>query len=343
MTSKFDPNTVVDDINKFIDSEEFVNDRSKEEICQVLELCELNINQAITFFTNLGRKYDCHQLFEFLQHSSILFGQDLNSVRRLLNILSKKLGTDFFSSLSTFLQLFSQNAERSTNGEEIQKLKSIITEKEQEISSLYQALNSLNKQIVTIYEKSQNPKVIKPKSTSNYNVNIESLKMVPKDSKNFYNIYNLLNACALQDDDETIKFAIANNFHEVKHDYHGRNILIQTEAKGDLKFAKKLIEFGADPNAKDQYDNTAFYFFCDKGNLEAVKYFSLPKFDINLKFSSGCTALMIACKNNHTDIVEYLLSLPGIDVNLRDKIGFTADNYASSPKIKALLKGKLGS
>ena len=40
----------------------------------------------------------------------------------------------------------------------------------------------------------------------------------------------------------------------------------------------------------------------------------------------GNTPLHLACKGGHTICVEYLLSTPGIDVNIKDKVSFAVCN-----------------
>lgn len=336
MTLKFDPESLANGIQTLVDSESFVDEHSKEQVIKVLELCELTIQQTITLYTNLARKFDAIQLFEIFQHTSVLFSQDLNSIRRLLNLLSKKLGADFFGNLSTYLQLYSPNADNEAANEEIKKLKQTIAQKDQEIAECQQICAKQEQQIdKNLPANSPQAQNTKP------NENLEKLKQLAKNAANFYNIYNLLNECANQGDDETIKYAVQNNFHEIRNDYHARNILIQTEVKTDIKLAAKLIEYGADPNARDSAGLTLLYHLCHKGNIDAVKILAgMPKIDINAPTKNGSTTLMISCRDNHVEIVEYLLTVPGINVNLRDKIGLTALNYATNERIRTLIKNK---
>ena len=41
---------------------------------------------------------------------------------------------------------------------------------------------------------------------------------------------------------------------------------------------------------------------------------------VQLYLQEGYTCLMAACNNGHLDVVEFLLSLPQVDVNARDEV-----------------------
>ncbi len=59
-----------------------------------------------------------------------------------------------------------------------------------------------------------------------------------------------------------------------------------------------------------------FQYAARAGSLEKVKQFITKKLDIN---ADDGFALVEACKNNHMDVVEFLLQLEGIDVNLHHR------------------------
>ena len=61
---------------------------------------------------------------------------------------------------------------------------------------------------------------------------------------------------------------------------------------------------------------------------EADKWHEDENGNIYFKHDAGCTALMIACCNNDTDIVKLLLE-NGADPNIQSNLGFTALIYAS--------------
>jgi len=63
-----------------------------------------------------------------------------------------------------------------------------------------------------------------------------------------------------------------------------------------------------------------------------------PKFDINLRCDyRNCSSLMRAVDQNRKDLVEYLLSIPGINVNQRDTYNSTTLHFCVDISILRLL------
>eukprot|EP00041_Stephanoeca_diplocostata_P005533 m.63544 g.63544 ORF g.63544 m.63544 type:complete len:276 (-) comp15840_c2_seq7:195-1022(-) len=65
------------------------------------------------------------------------------------------------------------------------------------------------------------------------------------------------------------------------------------------------------------------------GNLSQVQeYLTKRGQDINLRDGRGLTPLMVACDRDHGDIVRYLATVPGVNVNATDEDNQTALHYA---------------
>lgn len=75
--------------------------------------------------------------------------------------------------------------------------------------------------------------------------------------------------------------------------------------------------------------------------LKAVQYLLRVGADINYKNQSGETALMAAVKMGNTEIVEFLISVPEVDLKAKNKSGESAKDLASIPEIKKLITDKL--
>jgi ankyrin repeat protein len=73
------------------------------------------------------------------------------------------------------------------------------------------------------------------------------------------------------------------------------------------------------------------------GDLPAMQKLLDAGADINARSVWGSTALMYAVKTERPEVVQLLLSR-GANVNLKDKYGGTALASADSPAIVALLK-----
>jgi ankyrin repeat protein len=76
---------------------------------------------------------------------------------------------------------------------------------------------------------------------------------------------------------------------------------------GELLDVKRLIEKGADVNAKDNEGITALMYAVAFEHPEMVKLLIDAGADVNAKDNEGITALMVASFEGYTDIVELLI------------------------------------
>ena len=78
---------------------------------------------------------------------------------------------------------------------------------------------------------------------------------------------------------------------------------------------------------QDDYGNTALMFACEFGDFRTVKILREKNASFYLKYKDGYTALTLACKFKHEDIINYILDLDDIlpeYVNLYTNDGNTA-------------------
>jgi hypothetical protein len=100
--------------------------------------------------------------------------------------------------------------------------------------------------------------------------------------------------------------------------------LVTCGRNGDLELAKKLLAEGVDVNAKDKYW-TALILAARRGHKDIVELLlEQENIDINAKDNYGNTALMWAAYRGHKDIAEMLLEQENIDINAKDNNGSTA-------------------
>ena len=92
-----------------------------------------------------------------------------------------------------------------------------------------------------------------------------------------------------------------------------------------------LIDAGADLETKtqDMHRCTPLLVACCKGILAIVKMLVQAGADVCATDDIGMTSLMRSAANGHTEIVRYLLGLPGVDVNHTIKVHINALNLAS--------------
>ena len=69
-----------------------------------------------------------------------------------------------------------------------------------------------------------------------------------------------------------------------------------------------LVEAGADVCATDNQGDTCLTLAAYHGHTETVRYLvGLPEVDVNHRTRAGCTALQLARKKPHADVVQVLL------------------------------------
>ena len=150
---------------------------------------------------------------------------------------------------------------------------------------------------------------------------------------------------------------ILNIFYEhdtpierARYSYLGDDLPRLNEAIGenDEECAAALLDDGDDPNEVDVDGWNALHWAAHQRIWAALEGFSLPLFqkilgmihNVNAVTNGGSTALMLAARYNHLDLVKALMNHPGIDVNVQDRDNRTALHvavYENHPDIVAQL------
>ena len=114
-------------------------------------------------------------------------------------------------------------------------------------------------------------------------------------------------------------------------------------ARGDYANAMKMIEQGADIEAKDPGAGaSALHYAVMKGEMPMVGLLVQRGADVNSRTKSGTTPLHTAVLYNRFDVVEYLLD-KGCEVNAKSTSGATPLGLALAARfqrIEKLLRGK---
>lgn len=97
-------------------------------------------------------------------------------------------------------------------------------------------------------------------------------------------------------------------------DERGEQLLAATR-KGDLATVRRLLDEGADVNAKTRYDSTPLFFACDRGHLEIARLLIERGASLNVKDNFyNATALGLALGKKHDDVVALLIE-KGVDAS----------------------------
>ncbi|KAA0718883.1 KN motif and ankyrin repeat domain-containing protein 4 [Triplophysa tibetana] len=119
--------------------------------------------------------------------------------------------------------------------------------------------------------------------------------------------------------------------------------MTSAESPGDLKVIQQLIELGDVNNRVGQVGQTALHLAVRHGRIPVVRLLLAHGADPNARDHAGTTPLICACERGHVNVVRILLDEANCDVNLKDKGGRSALSLAtraSHTEIVDLLKGR---
>jgi uncharacterized protein len=105
-------------------------------------------------------------------------------------------------------------------------------------------------------------------------------------------------------------------------DNRGRTALLLATHGNHVAVARALIAAGADVNAKDDMQDSAFLYAGAEGRIEILKM-TLPTADLKSTNRYGGTALIPAAHHGHTEAVRILLAT-AIDKDHVNRLGWTA-------------------
>ncbi len=103
--------------------------------------------------------------------------------------------------------------------------------------------------------------------------------------------------------------------------------LCEPSRSGDLTEVKRLLDGGADPNAANQWGETALMRAANYGKSEVAELLLSAGADLNVADGTGRDLLIFAANRGHAEFVEVLLSA-GADPNAADKGGRTVLMWA---------------
>ena len=112
---------------------------------------------------------------------------------------------------------------------------------------------------------------------------------------------------------------------------------LNASEKGNLQKIKKLLENGANVNARNKWGDTALMRSALKGHKEVVEILIENGANINAKNGLMDTTMMYAAANGHVEIVQLLID-KGADVNAKNYWQYTAIALAALNKHEKVVK-----
>ncbi|KTF95077.1 hypothetical protein cypCar_00040067 [Cyprinus carpio] len=89
---------------------------------------------------------------------------------------------------------------------------------------------------------------------------------------------------------------------------------------------------GANLDICDAEQRTPLMYACENNHLETVKYLLKAGASTGHKDMRGSTCLHLAARGGHTGVLQYLVSMPSIDVNCKDDGGWAPLTWATENK-----------
>ncbi|KAJ8934306.1 hypothetical protein NQ318_004607, partial [Aromia moschata] len=126
---------------------------------------------------------------------------------------------------------------------------------------------------------------------------------------------------------ELMKFLVDNGADVNETDVEGRTPLHIAAKCGDVELFKYLELNGADAQARDEDGRSPLHYATCPGSLGVLAHL-LETYDVDLVDHSGETALYVAVKRGHLDVVKFLVSR-GANVNIKNNDGRTALHEAT--------------
>lgn len=107
-----------------------------------------------------------------------------------------------------------------------------------------------------------------------------------------------------------------------------KRLLEAARNSADINQIRKLLQEGADPNAKQWYNGTALHAAAADGNTEIVKLLLDAGADVNAKDKSGQTILHWSVQDENLSVIELLIKR-GADIDAVSKYNDTPLHYAA--------------
>jgi ankyrin repeat protein len=104
--------------------------------------------------------------------------------------------------------------------------------------------------------------------------------------------------------------------------------LMRAASKGSSDIVKELLEHDAFIDASNWQGATAFMQAVQNGNIEMARLLASLGANVNKNNADGVVPLIWAAQHTKPELISFLLTLPTIDVNARDRNGDTAIMHA---------------
>ncbi|MDJ1136419.1 ankyrin repeat domain-containing protein [Streptomyces iconiensis] len=125
-------------------------------------------------------------------------------------------------------------------------------------------------------------------------------------------------------DDKAVRAALKAGARVDTRDGKGRTPLLLAVLGDHVGAARALVEVGADPDAQDEREDSAWLVTGVTGSVEMARVLTPAKPDYSVTNRFGGTSLIPASERGHVGYVREVLRTTGIKVDHVNRLGWTA-------------------
>ena len=130
-----------------------------------------------------------------------------------------------------------------------------------------------------------------------------------------------LHCAVLRNQQEIVKYLVCEKKCDpMQCDNYGHTCPHFAASEGALTVLKFLVESGCDMNRRNKEGDTALLLACKHDHPDVVKYMiSTGRCDIKVRGFTGVNLLHAACRSQYLELVQYLVNVEGFDINQKTK------------------------
>ena len=126
--------------------------------------------------------------------------------------------------------------------------------------------------------------------------------------------------------------------HHSHHSKVSNTEIVEAAANGEFGKVKAFIAEHADVNTQDKEGETALTYAARRGDVEILEYLlTVDGINVNIMNFKGQTALHEAAKFGKFEVVKKLMHVEGIEKSLKDKMGYTPLDWATTEEMKTYM------
>ncbi|EAY02689.1 ankyrin repeat protein, putative [Trichomonas vaginalis G3] len=163
-------------------------------------------------------------------------------------------------------------------------------------------------------------KTKEPQKVPTTDANIKLLNSIDKLMDNFLIIYKVLVKAANEDDEYTIKYAVDEKYSDVRGNKLFIDQLFYAVFNKNHKLANLLIKYGASVTTRSKDNDSLLHLYALYDDVDGIRI-CLKYIDVNTQDGMGNTPLHYCISPGSVKALNFLLSQPGINPNIKNSVG----------------------